>query len=59
MAGEGSAEDVVSPPVVSACGSRLRALEGGDVMVKPPGFSIPGTKTSSHWPGRNCEGVCG
>lgn len=22
-------------------------------MVKPPGLLIPGTKTSSHWPGRN------
>lgn len=22
-------------------------------MVKPPAFSIPGTCTSSHWPGRN------
>jgi len=31
-----------------------RAEEGGDVMVKPPGRDNEGTKTSSHWPGRNC-----
>lgn len=29
------------------------ALEGGEVMVKPPGLEMPGTKTSSHCPGRN------
>lgn len=29
------------------------ALEGGEVIVKPPGLGIPGTKTSSHCPGRN------
>lgn len=34
----------------SACGNASRGLE---VMVKPPAFSTPGTKTSSHWPGRN------
>jgi hypothetical protein len=25
------------------------------VIVKPPALRIPGTCTSSHWPGRNCE----
>lgn len=34
----------------SVCGSASR---GEDVMVKPPAFSMSGTKTSSHWPGRN------
>ena len=29
------------------------ANSGGDVIVKPPGFSRPGMCTSSHWPGRN------
>lgn len=33
--------------------SFLWAFEGEEVMVKPPGLLIPGTKTSSHWPGRN------
>lgn len=34
---------------------RLRgtACKGADVMVKPPGLGRPGTKTSSHCPGRN------
>lgn len=31
----------------------LWALEGAEVMVNPPGLLMPGTKTSSHWPGRN------
>jgi hypothetical protein len=25
------------------------------VIVKPPALWIPGTCTSSHWPGRNCQ----
>ncbi len=29
------------------------AAEGGEVMVKPPGWGMPGTYVSSHWPGRN------
>lgn len=33
------------------------AFEGVEVMVNPPGLSIPGTKTSSHWPGRNYREV--
>ncbi|KAH8623850.1 oxidoreductase NAD-binding domain-containing protein 1-like [Alternaria alternata] len=32
---------------------RGRASEGDEVMVNPPAFSTSGTKTSSHWPGRN------
>jgi hypothetical protein len=30
-----------------------RASRGDEVIVKPPAFSVSGTKTSSHWPGRN------
>jgi hypothetical protein len=30
---------------------------GFDVIVKPPAFLIPGTKTSSHWPGENYVSV--
>lgn len=26
-------------------------------MVKPPGLGMPGTKTSSHWPGRKRTGA--
>lgn len=37
----------------------LWAFEGAEVMVKPPGLLIPGTKTSSHWPGRNCSSRTG
>ncbi len=29
------------------------ASPGIEVMVKPPGFGMPGMCTSSHWPGRN------
>lgn len=29
------------------------AFDGGEVRVKPPGLGMPGTKTSSHCPGRN------
>lgn len=43
-----------SAGVVVAGGTGLFwAFEGAEVMVKPPGLLIPGTKTSSHWPGRN------
>lgn len=35
---------------LSDCASASR---GDDVIVKPPAFSTPGTKTSSHWPARN------
>jgi hypothetical protein len=34
-----------------------RASRGVEVMVKPPGLGMPGTWTSSHWPGRNCVDV--
>ena len=33
--------------------ARGSASEGEEVMEKPPAFSTSGTKTSSHWPGRN------
>lgn len=29
-----------------------RAVEGGEVMVKPPAMEMEGMWTSSHWPGR-------
>lgn len=31
------------------------ALDGGEVMVKPPALGTCGTNTSSHCPGRNCD----
>jgi hypothetical protein len=27
--------------------------DGLEVIVNPPAFAMPGTNTSSHWPGRN------
>lgn len=37
------------------CDGEVERREGGDVMVKPPAFGMPGTWTSSHWPGKNYE----
>jgi hypothetical protein len=34
--------------------------DGLEVIVNPPAFGMPGTKTSSHWPGRNfTDARCG
>ena len=35
------------------------AVEGAEVMVKPPALGMPGIKVSSHWPGRNWGWVLG
>jgi hypothetical protein len=34
----------------------VRAVEGGEVMVKPPASGMWGMWTSSHWPGRWWKG---
>jgi len=38
----------------STLGVDGKRREGGEVMVKPPGFGSVGMCTSSHCPGRNC-----
>lgn len=45
--------DSLTTVAAASCWGGSLALDGGDVIVKPPGLSMPGTKTSSHWPGRN------
>lgn len=51
-----SGEDLIassryrSPPDVDG----VMARDGADVIVNPPALEIPGTWTSSHWPGLNC-----
>lgn len=31
----------------------VTALDGDEVMVKPPALAMPGQNASTHWPGRN------
>ena len=34
--------------------AEAEALDGVDVIVKPPAFGTEGMYVSTHWPGRNC-----